>query len=142
MLYSYLKALHLISVISWFAGLFYIFRLFVYHTKFKLKPDCRTAYELMEAKLMKIIMKPAMVMTFVFGAGMLYLNADILKTKWFFIKMTAVVLLIAYQVFAEITRRHFADGHFFLSEKACRWLNEVPTLALIIAVFMAILKPV
>lgn len=140
-LYLTLKALHIIFVIAWYAGLFYIFRLFVYHVKFKLKPDCRAAYEIMERKLINIIMKPAMVLSFVFGGSLVFLNPAILSSKWFYIKMTAVVFLIAYQVLAEVTRRHFADGHFYLSEKACRWLNEIPTLVLFVAVFMVILKP-
>ncbi|EKD41785.1 MAG: hypothetical protein ACD_73C00532G0003, partial [uncultured bacterium] len=97
-LYNIIKCLHIIFVIAWYAGLFYIFRLFVYHVKYKTKPDCRMAYELMEEKLLNFIMKPAMILTFVFGFWMVYLNPDLLHAKWLYIKLAGVVLLIGYQV--------------------------------------------
>ena len=140
-MYLWFKALHLIFMVAWFAGLFYIFRLFVYHVKFKDQQNMRQAYELMEKKLLYIIMHPAMLLTIIFGLGMIHLNPALMRQGWLHSKLLAVVFLIVYQVYAGIVRRRFAKGDFFLSEKSCRIINEVPTLLLIIIVLLAVLRP-
>lgn len=141
MAYAWLKALHLISMVAWFAGLFYIFRLFVYHAKFKENKELCDAYALMERKLLYVIMHPAMLATIVFGVLLILQNPGYMKMGWLHAKLLLVVFLIGYQVFAGITRRRFASGNFFLSEKACRMINEVPTLILIGVVILAVVKP-
>jgi putative membrane protein len=140
-LYLWLKAFHLIFMVAWFAGLFYIFRLFVYHAKYQDQESMGTAYSLMERKLLYLIMHPAMLMTLLFGVLLISLNPSVLSAPWFHAKLALVVLLIAYQIFAGITHRRFARGNFFLSEKACRWINEIPTLILIGVVILAVVKP-
>ncbi len=142
MAYLWLKALHLIFLVAWFAGLFYIFRLFVYHAKFKDRPEMREAYTLMERKLLYIIMHPAMALTILFGFLLIAQNPAVLSAAWFHAKLLLVLLLIVYQVFAGITHKRFARGDFFLSEKACRIVNEVPTLLLIGIVILAVVKPI
>jgi len=139
--YLWFKALHLIFMVAWFAGLLYIFRLFVYHVKFKDQKNMTEAYTLMEKKLLYMIMHPAMTLTLVFGIGMLTLNPSLLKQGWIHAKLFCVALLIGYQVFAGITHKKFKRENYFLSEKACRIINEVPTLLLIAIVFLAIFKP-
>jgi putative membrane protein len=140
--YLWLKAFHLIAMVAWFAGLFYIFRLFVYHVKFKDRPELGQAYGLMERKLLYVIMYPAMLMTVLFGILLISLNPSVLRAGWFHLKLFAVLLLVAYHIFSSVVHRRFSKGNFFLSERACRLLNEVPTLILIVVVILAVVKPV
>jgi len=140
-MYLWVKAFHIIFMVAWFAGLFYIFRLFVYHAKFREEPKLAAAYELMERKLLYIIMHPAMLLTIVFGVWLIFLNPALLKQVWFHSKLSGVLVLIAYQIFAGVVRRKFSQGNFFLSERACRIINEVPTLLLIGIVIFAVTKP-
>lgn len=140
-MYLWFKSFHLISMVAWFAGLFYIFRLFVYHVKSKGQKNMEEAYSLMEKKLLYQIMHPAMFLTILFGGILVVLNPDILRQKWFYTKLVAVVLLIAYHDFAGRVRKRFLSGDFFLSEKACRIINEVPTLLLIVIVILAVVRP-
>ncbi len=139
--YLWFKALHLIFMVAWFAGLFYIFRLFVYHVKFKDQTELAEAYSLMERKLLYKIMYPAMLFTILFGILLIALNMPVLQAPWFHFKLLAVLLLIGYQVFAGIVHKRFAGGEFFLSEQACRILNEIPTVLLIAIIFLVVLKP-
>lgn len=141
MIYLWLKAFHIIFMVAWFAGLFYVFRLFVYHAKFKDQDNMRQAYALMERKLLYIIMHPAMLLTLLFGLLLISLNPSVLRAPWFHLKLFAVALLIGYQVFAGIVAKRFARGDFFLSERACRFINEVPTILLIVIVIMVVVKP-
>jgi len=140
--YLVLKALHIIFMVAWFAGLFYIFRLFVYHAKYRDQPEMCRAYSLMERKLLYIIMHPAMLLTVLFGLLLISQNPAVLSAHWFYLKMILVAVLIAYQIFAGITHKRFSRGDFFLSERACRLINEIPTIILIGVVFLVVLKPV
>ena len=139
--YLWVKAFHLIFMVAWFAGLFYIFRLFVYHRKYQDKPELCQAYTLMERKLLYIIMHPAMLLTILLGIFLIVLNPSVLSAPWFHAKLGLVVFLIAYQFFSAITHKRFARGDFFLSEKACRMINEVPTLLLIGIIILVVIKP-
>lgn len=139
--YDIYKAIHLIFMVAWFAGLFYIFRLFVYHVQNKDKPEVAQVFQTMEKKLLYIIMHPAMALTLIFGFLMIFENKALLKNGWLHAKLTLIFLLVLYQVFCGIVYKRFKKGNFFLSEKACRLLNEVPTLVLIGAVLLAVLKP-
>lgn len=141
MLYLWLKAFHIIFVVAWFAGLFYIFRLFVYHVKFKDQENMRRAYSLMERKLLFIIMYPAMMLTLLLGALLIAVNPAVLAAHWFHLKLFSVLLLIAYQGLASVTHARFARGVFFLSERSCRMINEIPTLLLIAIVILVVIKP-
>ncbi|MFO1519677.1 MAG: protoporphyrinogen oxidase HemJ [bacterium] len=140
-LYLWIKSFHIIFMVAWFAGLFYVFRLFVYHVKFRDKPGMAEAYVLMERKLLYMIMHPSMLGTIAFGATLLYLNPDLLQMHWLHAKLGFVLLLMGYQFFAGATHRKFKKGNYFLSEKACRVINEVPALLLIAIVLLVVLKP-
>src|SRR5579883_2382566 len=141
MAYQWIKAFHLVAMVAWFAGLFYIFRLFVYHVKYKDREGMRTAYEEMERKLMRIIMDPAALVTIGLGIWLVVLNPGYLKQGWLHVKLLCVLLLLGYHGLAGVTRARFARGNFWLSERACRMINEVPTLLLLIIVIMAVVKP-
>ncbi len=139
--YLWLKALHLIFMVAWFAGLFYIFRLYVYHVKFKEHAGMPEAYQMMEKRLLYIIMYPAMSLTLLFGFLMIAQAPTTLAQPWFQWKFIGVLLLMVYQFFATQVHHRMARGEYLLSEKACRILNEVPTLLLIFIILMAVLKP-
>jgi protoporphyrinogen IX oxidase len=139
--YLWLKAFHIIFMVAWFAGLFYIFRLFVYHVKFKDQSNMAQAYSLMERKLLYMIMHPAMLFTILFGILLITANPPVLRVPWFHAKLLGVALLIAYQIFAGVVQKRFSREDYFLSEKACRIINEVPTVLLIVIVILVILKP-
>lgn len=141
MSYLWLKAFHIIFMVAWFAGLFYIFRLFVYHAKHKDNPQITAAYIVMERKLLYIIMHPAMMLTLILGMLLISLNPSVIYARWFHFKLTAVLLLIAYQVLAGITHKKFSQGNYIFSEKACRIINEVPTILLILIVILVVVKP-
>ncbi|MDJ0835744.1 MAG: protoporphyrinogen oxidase HemJ [Acidobacteriota bacterium] len=138
MTYLVIKALHFIFMVAWFAGLFYMFRLFVYHTENKDNPDITKLFKVMEGRLYKIITVPAMVLTFVFGIIMIVMNMSLMQQGWMHIKLLLVVLLAGYTGFLGKTRRRYANDDVFLTSKQCRLLNEVPTVFLIAIVFTAV----
>lgn len=139
--YKLIRAVHIIVVIAWFAGLFYIFRLFVYHVQNKRNAESARIFEVMEAKLLRIIMIPASVLTLASGLLLAYLLEGPFKSPWFHGKFLGVVFLFLYQGFAFQTHQRFARGDFFLTETQCRWINEVPTILLIWIVTLAVIKP-
>lgn len=141
MSYLIIKSLHVIFMVSWFAGLFYIFRLFVYNVANKNKPDVVLVLQLMQKKLLKIITIPASIITLGTGLLMIHMNPIWLSQGWLHLKLLVVLGLFGYQHFAILTHKRFLKGNYFLSERACRFINEVPTLVLFVAVFMVILKP-
>lgn len=138
--YLWVKAFHVVAMVAWFAGLFYIFRLFVYHVQQRHEPAVVATLVIMERRLMRAIMAPAMIMTIALGSTMLYMQPALLRMPWMHLKLGAVVLLLAYHGFASVTRKRFARGDYFLSETACRAINEVPTLLLIAIVVAVIVR--
>lgn len=140
-MYLWIKTIHVIAVFAWWAGLIYIFRLFVYHRKHSAKPELASAFEEMEEKLLRIITLPAAVVSVVAGLGLVVAVPGWMHGGWFWVKLASVVGLVAYHALAIVTRRRFAQGDYFLSERACRVINEVPTLMLFVIVAMVILKP-
>ena len=140
-LYLSVKALHLISVVAWFAGLFYIFRLFVYHRIGERSAEACDLLGTMERKLLFYIVVPASLATTCFGVWLLSLNPALLERPWIWAKFVLVIALMGYQYLAWHTWRKFSLGEFYLSEKSCRLINEIPTLLLIGIVFLAVLKP-
>ncbi len=139
--YEWFKALHIIAVICWMVGLFYLPRLFVYHSKVQIGSEMDKTFQIMERKLLRIIMNPAMIFSIVFGL----LNAKIYGFGalglWFHIKMTSVLLLVLFHAFLSRQRRAFEAGKNIYSEKFYRIINEVPTLCMIVAIIMVVIKP-
>lgn len=140
MLYFTFKALHLIAMVTWFAGLFYMFRLFVYHTENAEDAGCVRMLKTMERKLYKIITVPGMVATFVFGFSMLAMQPGLFKQPWLHIKLTLLLCLAGYTGFVGKTRRRFENDDVYLTSRQCRLLNEVPTLFLVSIVFIAVFR--
>lgn len=138
MTYLWMKALHLIFMVAWFAGLFYMFRIFVYHAENKDKPEVVAVLKTMARKLYKIITVPAMVLTFVFGFAMVFMNTELFQQGWLHIKLTLVVLLAGYTGFIGKTRRRFEADDIFLTSKQCRIWNEVPTIFLIATILLMV----
>ena len=139
--YLWLKALHIIFVVTWFAGLFYLPRLFVYHSTTQDEPGL-ARFQTMERKLYRAIMQPSMLLALGFGAAMLYAGwSGFAQSLWVWVKVTLALLLLGYHHYCGALIKAFAAGTNTRSEKFFRWFNEVPALILIVMVIMAVLKP-
>lgn len=141
MLYLWLKALHIVSMVCWFAGLFYLPRLFVYHAQSE-DTVSKERFGLMERKLYRGIMGPAMIATLVFGVALIYLNPSIFtQGAWIHAKLTLVVLLIGYHHMCGAQVKRFARGENTRSHVFFRWFNEVPVLLLLAIVILVVVRP-
>jgi putative membrane protein len=139
--YLILKALHLVGVVTWFAGIFYLPRLFVYHSTAD-DQISKDRFVVMETKLYRLIMNPSMIVTLVLGIWMLTLNwAGYSSQTWIWIKIALVVALIGYHHYCLGIIKAFAKGDVRHSEKFFRIFNEIPVVILISIVFLAVLKP-
>ena len=139
--YPWFKALHIASVICWMAALFYLPRLYVYHTKAAHESELDKTLQVMEYRLLKIIMNPAMIASYIFGFINAYIYGFEALGIWFHIKITAVLALTALHGFLASMRKNFANGTNTHSERFYRILNEAPPLLMLIAVIMVIVKP-
>ncbi len=144
MLSSYiphLLALHLLAVIAWMAGLLYLPRLFIYHLEFEPGEKAYQVFCTMERRLLKIIMLPAILLTFLFG-GLLAFATHAWVSPWFHGKLFLVLLLAAFHGYlSRIYKGYLAGKRPSLSRKALVILNEIPFLLAILIVFLAVLKP-
>jgi len=139
------KALHLIFMVSWFAGLFYIVRLFIYHKESFHKEQVegeilRRQFKIMEKKLWYIISWPAMILTVLFGVLMLIENSAFLKIPWMHIKLTFVFGLILYHLYCHKLFVQLQNDKIKLSSTQLRVFNEVATLILVAVVFIVVFK--
>ena len=134
----WVKALHIVFVVSWFAGLFYLPRLFVYHAQ-ATDPATIETFKVMERKLYRGIMTPTMVLTLVFG-GWLWLGYGI-SGGWLHAKLVLVLVLVAYHFWMGKLRRDFANGANTRSHVFYRWVNELPLVLLLAIVLLVVLKP-
>jgi len=140
-LYLTLKALHIIAVISWMVGLLYLPRLFVYHVENNNSESVKV-FKVMEKRLMKIIMNPAMITTWVTGLSILWvLGFNTIFSLWLSIKFLFVIILSGYHGFLSKCLKDFALDKNTKSSKFFRFINEIPTIILIIIVFLVIFKP-
>lgn len=139
--YLVLKALHIISFTAWMAGMFYLPRLYVYHTQAIKGGESDLMLQTMERKLLRIIINPSMILTLVFGVALMAQLPDIMKSGWMHAKIMLVLGMVVFHAFLARTRRHFVEGGPVRSERFYRVLNEVPTLLLIGIVFLVVLKP-
>ena len=137
-LYLIAKALHIIAFVCWFAGLFYLPRLFVYHVN--ATPEAAKMLNIMQHKLYRYIMYPAGIITTLVGLWLIMLNPGAVA-GWLTLKLLLVALLWGYHVSLGLYVKRFAANKNTKSEKFFRLYNEVPTLLLITIVFLAILKP-
>lgn len=140
--YLTLKALHIISFTAWMAGMFYLPRLYVYHCQVTPGSEADQLFQTMERRLLRAIMNPAMIATFVFGLWMLHVSPEWMKQGWMHAKLTLAVLCMGgVHGMLSKYRKDFARGQNRKSEKFFRILNEVPTALFVGIVLLAILKP-
>lgn len=139
--YDVFKSLHLIAVMSWMAGLLYLPRLFVYHADADKASELSETLKIMERKLLRLIMNPAMIAAYIFGVLMIWANPELLKMPWMHIKITLVVLMTVFHAALSRWRKAFVADANKHSHKFYRRVNEIPTILMIIIVFMVITKP-
>lgn len=141
MLYLWLKALHIVAIVCWFAGLFYLPRLFVYHAMSEDQVS-RERFQVMERKLYRGIMMPSMIATLLFGIGMIAMNPGLFATGgWLHAKLTLVVVLIGYHHLCGAQLKRFARDENNRSHVFYRWFNEFPVLLLLAIVILVVVKP-
>ncbi len=140
MIILWVKVLHILAVVSWMAGLLYLPRLFVYHFGVAKNSEQSELFKIMEYKLYKYIMTNAMYITWITGLFMAY-KLGYTKEIWFIIKFIAVILLTFCHFYLNKLRIQFFEDRNTKTTKFFRWLNEVPTLLMIVIVICVIIKP-
>ncbi len=141
MLYLWFKALHVIAVISWMAGILYFWRLLVNHAM-ETEPVVIERFKGMERRLRRAIMTPAMVATLIFGTGMLAVSPALLQQGWMQAKLVLVGFMLLNHWHAVQAEKKFGENPRAFSDKRMRLMNEVPTLLMVGIVILVILKPV
>ncbi|NEO77565.1 protoporphyrinogen oxidase HemJ [Moorena sp. SIO4G3] len=145
MAYFWFKAFHFIGVVVWFAGLFYLVRLFVYHAEASQEPEpaqtiLKNQYEIMEKRLYHIITTPGMVVTVAMAIGLLLTEPEVLKQGWLHIKLAFVALLLVYHFYCGRIMRRLAANECSWTGQQFRALNEAPTVLLMVIVLLAVFK--
>ena len=141
--YLLFKSLHLIVVISWMAGLLYLPRIFVYHTENQNKNETTDIFKTMERKLFYYIMFPAMALSWIFGLILIsIIGFSSLSFLWMQIKILLVTILTFYHFYLGICLNDLKNNIFKRSSRFFRIINEIPTILLIIIVFIVIFKPI
>ncbi len=145
MAYFWFKALHIVGIVCWFAGLFYLPRLFVYHAEAYEQPEpaqtvLKQQYQIMEKRLYSIIMTPAMVLTVAMAIGLVTTEPEVLKQPWMHIKLACVLLLIGYHHYCKRIMKKLAADECAMTGQQFRWFNEFPTVFFVIVVLLAVFK--
>ena len=141
--YLLFKSLHLISVISWMAGLLYLPRIFVYHAQNNSEPIISEVFKVMEKKLFFYIMTPAMILSWLFGLLLIHeIGFEQLGQTWMVLKLIFVILLTIYHVYLGSILNQFKLNLNQQSHKFFRYINEIPTILLILIIFVVIFKPI
>ncbi len=141
--YLLFKSLHLIAVVSWMVGLLYLPRIFVYHVENNEKKQATEIFEVMEKRLYFYIMRPAMILTWLFGIILVYLNGvEIFSQLWMQLKFVLVILLSIFHEYLGRCIYSLKNNTNLRSAKYFRIINEIPTIILIIVIFVAIFKPI
>ncbi|EDX76437.1 conserved hypothetical protein TIGR00701 [Coleofasciculus chthonoplastes PCC 7420] len=145
MAYFWYKAFHLIGIVVWFAGLFYLVRLFVYHAEASQETEpaqtiLKNQYQIMEKRLYNIITTPGMVVTVAMAIGLLTTEPEVLKSGWMHAKLGFVLVLLAYHFYCGRLMRRLASGDCQWTGQQFRALNEAPTVLLVAIVLLAVFK--
>ena len=140
MLYLWIKALHIIAVIAWMAGMLYLPRLFVYHCEAEAGSKQSETFKVMERRLLKAIMLPALIATWVFGLWLAW-EAGFFKAGWLHAKLALVLAMSGVHGWLSRLSGDFAAEKNRHSQKFYRYINEVPTLLMILVVLLVVLKP-
>ena len=139
-IYQWVKVLHVLAVISWMAGLLYLPRLFINHLEVERGSASDLLFQGMERRLMKIIMTPAMIISWIAGLW-LATSGGLWAAPWFWLKFAAVIAMSAAHMWFAASIRRFANGTNRLSGSLWRMANEIPTVLMIVAVVMVIVQP-
>ncbi|MFN6572035.1 protoporphyrinogen oxidase HemJ [Dendronalium sp. ChiSLP03b] len=145
MAYSWFKAFHIIGIVVWFAGLFYLVRLFIYHIEADQEPEpartiLKNQYQIMEKRLYRIITTPGMLVTVAMAIGLLTTEPDVLKEGWLHVKLLFVALLLAYHHYCGRLMKQLAADECRWNSQQMRALNEAPTVMLMVIVLLAVFK--
>ncbi len=141
-IYPWLLAGHVVSVISWMAGMFYLPRLFVYHAEqAPAGSELDRTFQVMERKLLKLIMNPAMIATWVFGLILIGMGMFDWSTGWSWVKLVAVLGMTGMHGWLAARRKDFVNGTNTRSGRSYRMANEVPTVLMLVIVVMVIVRP-
>ncbi len=145
MAYLWFKAFHIVGIVCWFAGLFYLPRLFVYHAEANEQPEparsiLKNQYQIMEKRLYRIIMTPALILTIVMAIGLVYTEPDVLKQPWLQIKLALVAALLIYDHLCMRIMKKLAADTCTMTGQQFRWFNEFPTVLFVVIVMLAIFK--
>ena len=141
----WLKAFHVIAVVTWFAGLFYLPRLYVYHTRAAAGSEMDETFKVMESKLLKMIINPASLAVLLFGGALIGVDVQRLgptfwDKPWFIVKILGVIALFGWHGFLAASRRAFAENRNARSERFWRMSNELPFIVAIVIVLSATIK--
>ena len=143
--YLLFKSIHLIAVISWMAGLLYLPRIFVYHseaTRDNKSEDLKETFKVMERRLFIYIMNPAMIVSWIFGVLLIHTTGmDDFGFLWLQLKLVFVIILTIYHFFLFQCLRKFAENNNYFSPRFYRIINEIPTILLILIIFIIVFKP-
>jgi protoporphyrinogen IX oxidase len=145
MAYQWFKAFHIVGIVCWFAGMFYLPRLFVYHAEANEQPEparsiLKAQYQIMEKRLYSIIMTPAMLLTIAMAIGLISTEPDVLKETWLHVKLACVALLIGYHHLCKRIMKQLAADTCTMTGQQFRWFNEFPTVFFVIVVMLAVFK--
>ena len=141
MYYDIIKSFHLVAVISWMVGLLYLPRLFVYHNDTKYNTELDQIFLLMEHRLLKIIMMPAFVLTYVLGLTLAYYNNYLITEYYFILKIFFVLFLTIFHLYLSRLYKSFEKGYRIKTTIFYKKINEIPTILMIIIILLVIVKP-
>ena len=141
MLYLWLKVIHIVAVVAWMAGLFYLPRLFVYHTNLAVGSDGDTLFKTMERRLMVAIMRPAALIALLAGTATVEAAGFSWGQMWLSMKLLGVLCLVGYHGLLEVHLKSFASGERVHTQRYYRVINEVPTILLVWIVIFVVVKP-
>ena len=139
--YAWVKALHVIAVMAWMAGMLYLPRLYVYHADAQKGSDKAETFKVMERRLLRGIINPAMIAAWLFGGLMVWGNPALMHAGWFHVKLLCVILMSALHGVFSRWRKKFARDENTHSANFYRWWNEAPTVLLIVIVILVVVKP-
>ena len=142
-IYLLLKSLHIIAIIAWMAGLLYLPRIYVYHCQTTFGSEAHEKFVQMEYRLLKYIMNPAMIISWILGIGLIHsLGHEVAMQFWLQLKLFLVLLMSGFHGYLGASRKKFESNTNTKSEKFYRIINEVPTVLMIIIVFLVVFKPI
>ena len=138
--YNLLKSLHIIFMTTWMAGMFYLPRLFVYHSSVRKNSSQYQTFIIMERKLFLYIMNPSLIFTWFCGIGLIYITESS-DEMWLSIKIVLVILLTVFHIYCGKVIKKFKEKENIKKEKYYRVINEIPTIIFIVVIFLVVFKP-